>query len=106
VLHGKLVTSLTNTHQTVAHLCLKAAAIANKHTNITISFALLIAIAENDSGVTVVTVTRCCIATYKHICTLFLKYSSFGYATLFRFEQVQDYLDTSCLPPSLPDDCE
>jgi hypothetical protein len=107
VFHSKLVPSLTNTYQSIADLCLKAAGIANENTNSAISFALLIAKAENDSGVTVVvTITRYCIAADKHICTLFLKYSSIGYATLFRFQQVQNYFDTCCLPPSLPVDCE
>jgi hypothetical protein len=109
VLHSKLVTSLTNTHQSVADLRLKAAGIANENTNSAISFALLIAMAENDSGVTIVTIVtiaRYTIEAHKHICTLFLKYSSFGYVTLFRFHQVQNYFDTCGLPPSSPVDCE
>jgi len=45
--------------------------------------ALFNASAEEDYDITVVTITSFCIATHNHICTLFLKYSSFRYATLF-----------------------
>jgi hypothetical protein len=41
--------------------------------------ALLNTSAEEDYDITVVTITSFCIATHKHICTLFLKYSSFRY---------------------------
>ena len=81
--------------------------VSNENINSTISFAL----AENGSGVTVViTITSYCIATHNHICTLFLKFLIklikflIKIRLLYFDQQVQNYFDTCCLPPSLPDD--